>query len=143
MFTSLSRCATRMSADRVHHRMPARLFKGRPTQCWIEYLVARATPAWRLGPMATSSVSGLEWSRRSEMRVFVVLAVGVAGAVATAVMAWVTARSPILVDPGIWVWQASFVASYVGVGAYSGGADPRVGSARWSRGPDSCTARPA
>ena len=53
------------------------------------------------------------------MRVFVVLAVGVAGAVATAVMAWVTARSPILVDPGIWVWQASFVASYVAVGVYT------------------------
>jgi signal transduction histidine kinase len=54
------------------------------------------------------------------MRVFVVLAVGVAGAVATAVMVWATARSPILVDPkGIAAWQGVFVASYVGVGVYT------------------------
>src|SRR5450755_3065514 len=70
--------------------------------------------------MATGSVSRLEWSGRSELRVFVVLAVGVGGTVATAVMAWATARSPTLVDPkGNWVWQSSFVASYVAVGAYT------------------------
>ena len=69
--------------------------------------------------MATASVSGLEWTRRGELRLFIAFAVGFAGAGATAVMAWVTARSPILVDPGIWVWQASFVASYLAVGVYT------------------------
>lgn len=67
--------------------------------------------------MATASVSRLEWSRRSETRAFVVLALG---AVATAVTAWAVARSPILVDPtGFSVWRSLAVASYVGVGAYT------------------------
>jgi signal transduction histidine kinase len=70
--------------------------------------------------MAVASVSGVEWSRRSESRLFVVAAVGVAGTVAAAVMVWATARSPILVDPkGIAAWQGVFVASYVGVGVYT------------------------
>jgi signal transduction histidine kinase len=70
--------------------------------------------------MATASVSGVDWSRRGEMRLVVGVAVGVAGAVGAAVMAWATARSPILVDPkGIAAWQGVFVASYVGVGVYT------------------------
>src|SRR3984885_1974528 len=77
--------------------------------------------------MATASVPGLERSSRSDPRVFVLLAVGVAGAVATAVTAWAVSGSPILVDPmGVAVWRSLVVASYVGVGLYT-----------WWRRPDS------
>ena len=50
----------------------------------------------------------------------VMLAVGVAGAVATALTAWAVSRSPILVDPhGTSIWRSLVVASYVGVGLYT------------------------
>src|SRR6476661_8566836 len=77
---------------------------------------------WRFGlmPTASPSVSQLAWSRRSGSRVSVVLAVGVVGAGAAAVMAWATLRSTTLVDPkGSWLWQSSFVASYVAVGLHT------------------------
>jgi signal transduction histidine kinase len=77
--------------------------------------------------MATAAVPGLERSSRSDLRVFVLLAVGVAGAVATALTAWAVSGSPILADPmGIAVWRSLVVASYVGVGQYT-----------WWRRPDS------
>ena len=50
----------------------------------------------------------------------VLLAVGVGGAVATALTAWAVSRSPILVDPqGTSIWRSLVVASYVGVGLYT------------------------
>jgi signal transduction histidine kinase len=77
--------------------------------------------------MATASVSGLESTRRSEMRVVVVLAVGAAGVVATALTVWAVARSPILVDPtSLSIWRGLIVALYVAVGLYT-----------WWRRPDS------
>ena len=77
--------------------------------------------------MATASVPGLEWTRRSERRVLVLVTVGAAGIVATAVTAWAVSGSPILVDPmGVAVWRSLVVASYVGVGLYV-----------WWRRPDS------
>ena len=49
----------------------------------------------------------------------VVVAVGVAGIVATGVTAWAVANSPILVNrSGDAIWRSSFVAVYVAVGAY-------------------------
>ena len=48
--------------------------------------------------MATAAVSGLEATRRTEASVSVLLAVGVAGAIATGLTAWAVANSPILVD---------------------------------------------
>ena len=70
--------------------------------------------------METASLSGVEFSRRSDTRVFAALAIGVGGVVATAVTAWAVARSPVLVDPrGISIWRSLFVASYAGVGAYT------------------------
>jgi len=70
--------------------------------------------------MATTSVTGLEWSRRSDRRMFVLVAVGLAGAVATALTAWAVANSPILVDrTGDVVWRSLFVAPYVTVGLYT------------------------
>ena len=50
----------------------------------------------------------------------ILLAVGVGGAVATALTAWAVSRSPILVDPqGTSIWRSLVVASYVGVGLYT------------------------
>ena len=55
----------------------------------------------------------------------VLLAVGVGGAVATALTAWAVSRSPILVDPhGTAIWRSLVVASYVGVGLYTWGRRP-------------------
>jgi signal transduction histidine kinase len=55
------------------------------------------------------------------------VAVGIAGAVATGLTAWAVARSPILVDPtSLAVWRALIVASYLVVGLYT-----------WRRRPDS------
>ena len=70
--------------------------------------------------MATTSVSGLEASRRSEVRGVVLPAVAVAGIVATIAMAWAVANSPILLDPrGAWPWRSLIVASNVAAGAYT------------------------
>jgi signal transduction histidine kinase len=77
--------------------------------------------------MVTTSVSGAEASRRSEMRVPVAVAVGLAGVVATALTVWAVARSPTLVDPmSLSIWRGVIVASYVLVGLYT-----------WWRRPDS------
>ena len=77
--------------------------------------------------MASASVLELERSQRTELRVFVVLAVGVAGFVATALTVWAVARSPTLVDPtSVSIWRGLIVASYVVVGLYT-----------WWRRPDS------
>ena len=76
--------------------------------------------------MATVSVSKLAWRRRVDQRAAVLVAVGVAGIVATALTAWAVANSPILVDPkSVSIWRALVVASYVAVGLY-----------RWWRRPD-------
>ena len=76
--------------------------------------------------VATAPVSRLDWRRRAAPRAFVLVAVGVAGVVATALTAWAVARSPILVDPkSVSIWRALVVASYVAVGLY-----------RWWRRPD-------
>ena len=48
--------------------------------------------------VATASVSRLDWRRRAAPRALVLVAVGVAGIVATALTAWAVANSPILVD---------------------------------------------
>ncbi len=64
------------------------------------------------------------------MRVVVVLAVGAAGVVATALTVWAVARSPILVDPkSVSIWRGLIVASYVVVGLYTWWrrADSRLG----------------
>jgi signal transduction histidine kinase len=54
------------------------------------------------------------------VRAFALIAVGVAGVVATALTAWAVARSPILVDPqGTSIWRSLVVASYVAVGLYT------------------------
>ena len=69
--------------------------------------------------MTTAAVSRLEWGKRTETSVFVLLAVGAAGIVATALTAWAVANSPILVNrSGDAVWRSLFVAVYVAVGAY-------------------------
>ena len=89
--------------------------------------MSRISLVWRLGVMATASVSGVEASRRSEMSVAVALAVGAAGVVATALTAWAVARSPTLVDPmSLSIWRGVIVASYVAVGLCA-----------WWRRPDS------
>ena len=76
--------------------------------------------------VATASVSRLDWRRRAAPRALVLVAVGVAGIVATALTAWAVANSPILVDPkSVSIWRALVVASYVAVGLY-----------RWWRRPD-------
>lgn len=55
-----------------------------------------------------------------ETRRVVLVAVGVAGIVATAVTAWAVANSPILVErSGDVVWRSLFVAVYVPVGEYT------------------------
>ncbi len=70
--------------------------------------------------MATASVSGLDWRRRTETPGLVLVAVGVAGIVATAVTAWAVANSPILVNrSGDVIWRSLFVAAYVAVGEYT------------------------
>lgn len=69
---------------------------------------------------ATASVGGVKWTRRGQPRVFVAVAVTVAGAVATALTVWGVARSPILATPVVTaVWRGAFVGSYVAVGAYT------------------------
>jgi signal transduction histidine kinase len=61
------------------------------------------------------------------MRLVVVLAVGAAGVVATALTVWAVARSPTLVDPiSLAIWRGVIVALYVVVGLYT-----------WWRRPDS------
>lgn len=70
--------------------------------------------------VATASVSGLDWRRRTETPGLVLVAVGVAGIVATAVTAWAVANSPILVNrSGDVIWRSLFVAAYVAVGEYT------------------------
>jgi len=62
-------------------------------------------------PLATASVSGFDWRRRAETRTVLLVAVGVAGIVATAVTAWAVANSPILVGrSGDVIWRGLFVA---------------------------------
>ena len=69
--------------------------------------------------MATTSVTRLNWRGRTETSAFVLLAVGAAGTVATAVTAWAVANSPILVNrSGDAIWRSLFVAVYVAFGAY-------------------------
>ncbi len=70
--------------------------------------------------MATASISALPWTQRSDLRAVVLVAVGAAGALATAATVWAVAHSPILVDrTGDVVWRGLFVAAYVAVGGYS------------------------
>ncbi len=70
--------------------------------------------------MATASPTGLDWRRRADTRAVVLVAVGVAGIVATAVTAWAVANSPILVDrPPDAIWGSLFVATYVAAGEYT------------------------
>ena len=77
--------------------------------------------------MATASFSRPDWRRRSAPRALVLVTVGVAGIVATALTAWAVANSPILVHAeSVWIWRALVVAAYVAVGLY-----------RWWRRPDS------
>ena len=69
--------------------------------------------------MATAAVSGLEATRRTEASVSVLLAVGVAGAIATGLTAWAVANSPIIVDAkSVSIWRALIVAAYVAVGLW-------------------------
>jgi hypothetical protein len=71
-------------------------------------------------PVATASVSETDWSGRADLRVVVLVAIGVAGLVATGVTAWAVANSPILVNrPSDAIWRSLFVAAYVAVGAYT------------------------
>src|SRR5262245_19037293 len=59
------------------------------------------------------------WRSESLVRAVPLVAVGVAGVVATAVTAWAVSRSPILVDPKLAaIWRSLVVAAYVGVGLY-------------------------
>ena len=83
--------------------------------------------------MATASASRLDWRRRAPPRPPVLVAVGVAGIVATALTAWAVANSPILVHPrSDAIWRSLFVAEYVAVVRTSGGGAPRAGWARSS-----------
>jgi len=67
------------------------------------------------------------WRWESLPRAFALIAIGVAGVVATALTAWAVSRSPILVDPkGVSFWRSLVVASWVGVGLFT-----------WWRRPDS------
>ena len=67
------------------------------------------------------------WRSESLPRAFALIAIGVAGVVATALTAWAVSRSPILVDPkGVSFWRSLVVASWVGVGLFT-----------WWRRPDS------
>ena len=71
-------------------------------------------------PLASTSVSARQIDRREEPAVVVMVAVGIAGIVATAVTAWGVANSPILVDPmSDVIWRSLFVATYVAVGMYT------------------------
>ena len=68
----------------------------------------------------TASHSPLQVSRRDESRAVVLIAVAVAGTLATIVTAWAVANSPILVDRAADViWRSLFVSAYVAVGAYT------------------------
>ena len=70
--------------------------------------------------MLTTSTSALHFSRRSESRAIVLIAVAVAGTLATIVTVWAVSNSPILVDPqGAVIWRSLFVSTYVAVGAYT------------------------
>jgi signal transduction histidine kinase len=79
-------------------------------------------------PLTTAtSASGLQVNRREDSAVLAMVAVGIAGAVATGLTAWAVARSPILAAPGsVAIWRALIVALYVVVGLYT-----------WWRRPDS------
>ena len=70
--------------------------------------------------VAATSVSTQQVSRRSELRAVVLIAVVVAGILATIVTAWAVANSPILVDrTSDVIWRTLFVSAYVAVGAYT------------------------
>jgi hypothetical protein len=60
------------------------------------------------GPVATASFSKVSFARRSDLRAVVLVAVGVAGALATSVTVLAVANGPILVDrSGDGISQAS------------------------------------
>ena len=70
--------------------------------------------------MAIASVSRPDWRTHAETRTLVVVAVGLAGIVATALTVWAVARSPTLVAPdSVSVWRGLIVALYVVVGLYT------------------------
>ena len=70
--------------------------------------------------MVTASVSEERWSARADARALVLVAIVVAGVVATRVRAWAVANSPILVDPSsVVVWRNLCVSAYVAVGVYT------------------------
>jgi signal transduction histidine kinase len=70
--------------------------------------------------MAVADVAGLDWTRRSERRVPVALAVGVAGLIAVGITAWAAASSTTLVDSwGLALWRSGIVAAYVAVGVHT------------------------
>ena len=70
--------------------------------------------------VATASVSASQVSPRDESRGLVLIAVAVAGILATIVTAWAVANSPILVDrTADVIWRSLFVSAYVAVGAYT------------------------
>ena len=76
--------------------------------------------------MATASTSAPQVGGRSDFRALVVIAVAVAGTVATVVTVWAVANSPILLDPtGDAIWRSLFVSVYVAVGAYTWWRRPR------------------
>src|SRR4051794_14326640 len=82
--------------------------------------VLRAARRAMISARAGTRTRMVEPGQRSELRGFVVLAVAVAGVVATAVTAWAVARSPILVDPvGSALARSAFVAAYAAVGMYT------------------------
>jgi signal transduction histidine kinase len=60
------------------------------------------------------------WRSESLVGAFPLIAIGVAGAVATALTAWAVSRSPVLVDPkDLSFWRSLVVASWVGIGLYT------------------------
>lgn len=70
--------------------------------------------------VATASVSGVQARPHRETRAAVLIAVVVAGTVATIVTAWAVGNSPILVDrTADVIWRSLFVSTYVAVGAYT------------------------
>ena len=65
--------------------------------------------------MAIASVSRPDWRTHAEVRTLVVVAVGLAGIVATALTVWAVARIPTLVAP-----DSVLVAIFVGLGFWWG-----------------------
>jgi hypothetical protein len=62
--------------------------------------------------VATATFSGVPWTRRSDLRADVLVAVGIARALATTVTVRAVANSPILVvRSGNVTWKALFVAA--------------------------------